>query len=125
MRNAVKSRATSDATRCNPYQELDDYLAAPLEDVADLVAWWGQHSTQYPTLAMMAKDYLAIQGSSVASERAFSSAAFTTTAHRNCLLPETVEALQILKAGYRSGHISAAGQAARAVPRAHSPATLQ
>lgn len=124
MRNAVKSRVVSDAMHHSPYQELDDYLAAPLEDVTDLVAWWGQNSARYPTLARMAKDYLAVQGSSVASERAFSTAALTTTARRNCLLPETVEALQILKGGYRSGHISAAGQAARFVPRPHSPVIL-
>lgn len=77
------------------------------------------------TMSRMAKDYLAVQGPSVASERAFSTAALTTTACRNCLLPKTIEALQILKAGYRSGHILAASQAARAMPCAHSPATLR
>lgn len=80
---------------------------------------------QYPTLAKIAKDYLAIQGSAVSSERAFSSAGITTTARRNCLLPETIEALQILKSGYRQGHISAVAQAHLAVPRAHSPAILK
>lgn len=69
---------------------------------------------QYPTLAKIAKDYLAIQGSAVPSERAFSSSGITTTARRNRLLPETIEALQLLKSGYREGHISAANEAAHA-----------
>ena len=54
----------------------------------------------------MARDYLAIQGSSVASERAFSSGGRTGTALRNRLIPETFEALQILKDGYRTGVIT-------------------
>ena len=59
----------------------------------------------------MAKDYLAIQGSAVPSERAFSSGGITGTARRNRLTPQTFEALQILKGSYRNGHLSAAIQA--------------
>ena len=53
----------------------------------------------------MARDYLAIQGSSVPSERAFSSGGLTDTKSRNQLLPETFEALQILKSCYKDGLI--------------------
>ncbi|KIJ25800.1 hypothetical protein M422DRAFT_88439, partial [Sphaerobolus stellatus SS14] len=56
-------------------------------------------------LSRMARDYLAIQGSAVASERTFSSAGITGTDRRNRLLPETFEALQILKSGYKNGFI--------------------
>jgi hypothetical protein len=55
----------------------------------------------------MARDYLAIQGSSVPSERAFSSGGLTSTSLRNRLSPATFEALQILKSAYKNGHISA------------------
>jgi hypothetical protein len=55
----------------------------------------------------MAQDYLAIQGSATASERAFSSSGLTGTKLRNLLSTNTFEALQILKAAYRNGHISA------------------
>jgi hAT family C-terminal dimerisation region len=75
-----------------------------------------QHSVQYPTMAKIAKDYLAIQGSAVASERSFSRGGITGTARRNCLLPETFEALQLLKSAYCQGHISATTQAELAVP---------
>lgn len=41
MRDAVHSRVMSDTANRRPRQELDDYLAAPLEDVENIVAWWG------------------------------------------------------------------------------------
>ena len=44
--------------------------------------------------ASIARDVLAIQASSVSSERAFSSASITITKRRNRLLPDIVEALQ-------------------------------
>jgi hAT family C-terminal dimerisation region len=74
------------------------------------------HSIQYPTISRIAKDYLAIQGSAVASERAFSSGGVTGTVRRSCLKPTTFEALQLLKSAYRQGHISATAQAEFAAP---------
>jgi hAT family C-terminal dimerisation region len=59
----------------------------------------------------MARDYLAIQGSSVPSERAFSSGGLTGTSLRNRLSPAIFEALQILKSAYKNKHISAAQEA--------------
>ena len=69
------------------------------------------HEEQYPTLRRMARDYLAIQGSSTPSERAFSSGGLTGTNLRNRIVMEIFEALQILKSAYRNGHITAAEQA--------------
>jgi hypothetical protein len=49
MRNAIKARVSHDATHQWPHQELEDYLAAPLEDVENVVAWWGVSSLlSYP-----------------------------------------------------------------------------
>jgi hypothetical protein len=59
----------------------------------------------------MARDYLAIQGSATASERAFSHGSLAATLRRNCLSPEMFEALQILKSAYRNGHIEASEEA--------------
>jgi hypothetical protein len=67
-------------------------------------------------MAAMACDYLAIQGSSVPSERAFSSGGITVTSLRNKLNPDTFEALQILKGGYRSGLLTSSEEA-----MAHEP----
>jgi hypothetical protein len=59
----------------------------------------------------MVCDSLAIQGSAVPSEWAFSSGGLTATARHNRLSGEIFEALQILKSGYRNGHIRASEQA--------------
>jgi hAT family C-terminal dimerisation region len=59
----------------------------------------------------MARDYLAIQGSSVPSERAFSSGGLTGTSRRNRLNSDTFEALQLLKSAYKNNHIGAAEEA--------------
>jgi hypothetical protein len=48
-------------------------------------------------------DILPIQGSAVPCERVFSSAKETTTARRNNISPELMEALQILKFSLRKG----------------------
>jgi hypothetical protein len=80
---------------------------------------------QYPTIAWIAKDYLAIQGSAVPSKCEFSSSALTATAHRNCVLLETFRQLQLLKSAYCEGHILAASEAELAVPYAHSPIILE
>jgi hypothetical protein len=67
-----------------------------------------QHNSQrYPVLARMAKDYLAIQGSSVPSERAFSSAGLDKTLLRNRMKADLFEALQILRSAYKAGILSA------------------
>ncbi|KAF7973876.1 hypothetical protein HWV62_14098 [Athelia sp. TMB] len=113
MRDAVKLSLASEAFSAiqNPCQELDDYLSSGPVGVEDIVTWWG--------------DYLAIQGSAVSSERAFSSSGITTTAHRNRLLPETIEALRLLTSEYHKGHISAATEAACVALRAQALATIQ
>ena len=40
MQEAIKSCLVSDVVSCNPHQELQDYLATPLEEVDNVVAWW-------------------------------------------------------------------------------------
>jgi hypothetical protein len=59
----------------------------------------------------MAKDYLAIQGSSVPSERAFSAAGLDKTLLRNRLTAELFEAIQILRSAYKNGTLSARQEA--------------
>jgi hypothetical protein len=60
------------------------------------------HKDQFPTLFKLAMDILPIQASSVPCERVFSSSKETTTARRNKLDPQVVEALQVLKYGRRN-----------------------
>ena len=49
---------------------LKDYPRAA-ENV-DPLQWWRNHEAAFPELAKMARDYLAIPGTSTASERSFS-----------------------------------------------------
>ena len=55
---------------------------------------------------------MAIQGSSVASERAFSSAGMTDDLRRNRLEAEAFGKLQILKYAYRSNFLNGSEEAA-------------
>ena len=80
---------------------------------------------QYPTIAWIAKDYLAIQGSAVPSKRPFSSSVLMATARHNCLLSNTFGQLQLLKSAYCEGHISAASEAELVVPHAYSPIVFE
>ncbi|GLB42145.1 putative hAT family C-terminal dimerisation region [Lyophyllum shimeji] len=118
LRAALRPRVEKEVVARDPRQELKDYLDCPLErDLPDPIRWWGHHASQYPILARMARDYLAIQGSSVPSERAFSSGGLTGTLLRNQLTPKTFEALQILKSGYKHGIIKADEEALAHEPK--------
>jgi hAT family C-terminal dimerisation region len=74
------------------------------------------HSRQYPTLFKMACDYLAIQGSSVASKRAFSSAAISDDLQHNKTESKAFGNLQILKFAYKTNFLNASDEAATHKP---------
>ena len=61
------------------------------EGVPQLLNWWRARGHQYPKLSKMVKDVLAIQGSSVASEQAFSAARFQIGDHRYSLAEDSLE----------------------------------
>ena len=63
----------------------------------DILKWWKSHKEIYPTLSQMARDYLAIPGTSAASERLFSSGKNMITDARNRLHEDTIEAHECLK----------------------------
>ena len=79
-------------------KEVSLYDSLPkLEDKdADPLLWWRLHHTSFPTLAKLAKKYLCIQATSVASERLFSGAGNIVNAKRNCLKPGKVNQLCFL-----------------------------
>ena len=85
------------------------------ENVPDLLHWWKVslyfvlpffifflnvlqvNATRYPILATIARDYLAIQASSIPCERLFSMASLVDTKRRNRMSVETFSALQTLR----------------------------
>ena len=95
-----KIAKTSDTP--NLKSELDRYLeeAILLDSNAqfDILVWWKTNGLKYPTLQMLARDYLAIPISTIAFESSFNTGSQILTPHRNRLLPNIVEALMCLQA---------------------------
>ena len=76
--------------------ELDSYLeedCMPDSSDFDILSWWKMNKARYPLLSEIAKDFLAIPISTVASESAFSTGGRILSPHRSRLHPDTLEAL--------------------------------
>jgi len=58
--------------------------------VNDVLGWWRAHEATYPTLAKLAKEVLAIQATSCASERVFGHSGGVLTDKRSCTDPKNV-----------------------------------
>ncbi|KAH9705023.1 BED-type domain-containing protein [Citrus sinensis] len=59
----------------------------------DILSWWKNNQGKYPILPKIARDFLAIPVSTVASESIFSTGGRHLSPHRSRLQPSTVEAL--------------------------------
>jgi hypothetical protein len=80
--------------------ELDTYLTGDLHPPKkdfDILEWWEMHSINYPVLSCIARDVLAIQASTVASESSFSAGGRIISDHRTRLKSDTVEGLLCLQ----------------------------
>ncbi|KAI3857419.1 hypothetical protein MKX03_024437 [Papaver bracteatum] len=76
--------------------ELDMYLLEKREDFNaqfDILNWWKVNSSRYKILSRIARDVLAMQVSTVASESAFSTGGRVLNEYRSSMLPKTVQAL--------------------------------
>ena len=62
----------------------------------DPLKWWSLNCTTYPFLSVLAKKYLTIQATSVASERVFSKGGLVVTDHRASLTNDHVSELVYL-----------------------------
>lgn len=79
-------------------EEVASYQAASGITVdGDPLTWWKSNECKYPHIAKMARCYLAVPGSSVPSERVFSTAGDIVTAKRSTLSPDNVDILVLLK----------------------------
>lgn len=75
-------------------EEAASYQAAGGMSVdGDPLTWWKTNECKYPCLAKMARCCLAVPGSSVPSERVFSTAGDIVTAKRSTLSPDNVDIL--------------------------------
>jgi hypothetical protein len=92
LNSGIGTSSTTRGTRT----ELDKYLAEELEEddkKFDILAWWKAQATRFPTLSQLARDVLAIQISTVASESAFSTGGRVMDDYRTSLTPFMAEAL--------------------------------
>ena len=92
----------SDLVKSSCEMELTTYLKSrykiPLS--ANPLQWWSDNAAKFPLLSSRAKYCLACQGTSVASERVFSTAGDTITASCSCLTPQNAEKLIFLQKNF-------------------------
>ena len=69
---------------------------APIKAEENPLAWWEINSGRFPNIAKMAKKYLGVPGTSVRSERVFSSAGNIVNKKRSALSSENVDKLVFL-----------------------------
>ncbi|OAJ41345.1 hypothetical protein BDEG_24966 [Batrachochytrium dendrobatidis JEL423] len=76
-----------------PTLQLEEYLNTQVVDPRqDPLEWWKHHGLDFPLLAKMARDYLAIPATSASSEHAFSKARHLITDSRTRLSDQTIRA---------------------------------
>ncbi|KAK3255986.1 hypothetical protein CYMTET_34858 [Cymbomonas tetramitiformis] len=72
--------------------ELVKYLALPLERAdCDLQEWWKTHKFRFPSLAKMAREFLAVPASTAGVERIFSAAGQMHSDLRKSTKEETLQ----------------------------------
>ena len=88
--------ASSDQSKGDSEFEL--YLAevVQVDPSFDPLDWWKQYCNKYAQVAALARRYLPIPQTSVASERLFSLSGHVVTKTRNRLLPDTASAIVFL-----------------------------
>ena len=102
--NLMRADYTTSQTRAP--DEIESYLALPDEsEHLDPLAWWSIHEERYPTLARIARDYLAVQATSVPCEQIFSVAKHTISLVRNRIDGENARASLCLKSWYTNGDL--------------------
>ncbi|XP_059923557.1 E3 SUMO-protein ligase ZBED1-like [Gadus macrocephalus] len=78
-------------------EEITKYRAEPPASLNESpLTWWRSREGELPLLARLAGHYLCVPGTSVASERVFSTAGDIITAKRSCITPEHVNELLFL-----------------------------
>ena len=82
-------------------QEILNFKSEPSMPLnSDPLFWWKNHECSYPLLAKLAKKYLSIPATSVASKSVFSSAGDLDTAQHSCLSGDQVNRLIFFKKNF-------------------------
>ena len=84
----------------SPLDEIGRYLHATMSaDInTDPLLWWKNHEANFPNIARSARDYLAAQSTSVASESALSVSGNLITPMRSALSDDSISAGMLVRA---------------------------
>ena len=77
--------------------EIRQYRCESIPVTENPLEWWRDNRDTFPLLSAVAMSLLSIPGTSVPSERVFSTAGDIVTATRSCLDPDLVDKLIFLK----------------------------
>lgn len=98
---ARKKRRASMSTTTD---ELTQYLSEPLAPIpTDVLEWWKANSTRYPRLSVMARDFLAVQATSVPPEEVFCSKGDEIDKQRFCMPHDTTQAILCIRSWTQVG----------------------
>ena len=79
------------------YNEISHYLTSNVRNDDNPFKWWNDNKDSFPILAKLAKKYLCVSATSIASERLFSDIGNIITAKRTNLKPERISRMVFLK----------------------------
>ncbi|XP_027331309.1 uncharacterized protein LOC113846830 isoform X3 [Abrus precatorius] len=98
---ARKKRRTSMSSATD---ELTQYLSeAPAPIPTDVLEWWKVNSTRYPRLSVMARDFLAVQATSVVPEELFCGKGDEIDKQRFCMPHDSTQAILCIKSWIQVG----------------------
>ncbi|KAI4335822.1 hypothetical protein L6164_014431 [Bauhinia variegata] len=92
------------ATMSSASDELTQYLSeAPAPIPTDVLEWWKVNSTRYPRLSVMARDFLAVQPTSVVPEELFCAKGDEIDKQRFCMPHDSTQAILCIKSWIQVG----------------------
>ncbi|KAK4844161.1 hypothetical protein QYF36_017182 [Acer negundo] len=84
--------------------ELTQYLSeSPAPIPTDVLEWWKVNSTRYPRLSVMARDFLAVQATSVTPEELFCSKGDQIDKQRLCMPHDSTQAVLCIRSWIQGG----------------------
>lgn len=88
----------------NATDELTQYLSEPPAPIpTDVLEWWKVNSARYPRLSVMARDFLAVQATSVLPEELFCNNGDEIDKQRFCMPHDSTQAILCIKSWTQSG----------------------
>lgn len=92
------------ASMSNAPDELTQYLSEPPAPIqTDVLDWWKVNSTRYPRLSIMARDFLAVQATSVIPEEVFCSKGDEIDKQRLYMPHDSTQAILCIKSWTQGG----------------------